>query len=116
MFGELIKYKDLSYYQEHPVIQFDTVYAEGDWKVLAVFRANTLPEHGEVFSYQSFSNAANEGDFNLYIQSVLRRSLFNLPVDVQYGDKLLTLSTCTYEFSEAPICSGGPKSPRRRIN
>lgn len=54
-----------------------------------------------MFSYQSFSNAANEGDFNLYIQSVLRRSLFNLPVDVQYGDKLLTLSTCTYEFSEA---------------
>lgn len=101
VFGELIKYKDLSYYQEHPVIRFDTVYAEGDWKVLAVFRAIPLSEHGEVFSYQSFSNAANEEEFNLYVQSVLRRSLFNLPVDVQYGDKLLTLSTCTYEFSEA---------------
>lgn len=63
MFGELINYKDLSYYQEHPVIQFDSVYAEGDWKVFAVFRANTLPEHGEVFAYHSFINGDKRRGF-----------------------------------------------------
>ena len=30
-----------------------------------------------------------------------RRSLFDTSVDVEYGDELLTLSTCTYEFKEA---------------
>lgn len=47
------------------------------------------------------STATSEEDFNLFVQSVLRRSLINTNVDVEYGDQLLTLSTCTYEFSEA---------------
>ena len=37
---------------------------------------------------------ATEDDFNYYVDTVKQNSLVDTGVDVQYGDKLLTLSTC----------------------
>ena len=41
MFEELLNYKDLDYYRAHPVIRFDSVYEEAEYKVLAMFITNT---------------------------------------------------------------------------
>ena len=103
MFNDLTKYKQLSFYKEHPLIDFDSVYEEGEYKIFAAFIVNTLPEHdnGDVFQYNHFVNAENEEEFNAFVDEVRRRSLFDTSVDVEYGDELLTLSTCTYEFKEA---------------
>lgn len=103
MFNDLTKYKQLSYYKEHPLIDFDSVYKEGEYKIFAAFITNTLAEHdnGNVFEYTHFVNAENEEEFNEFVDEVKRRSIFDTPVDVEYGDELLTLSTCTYEFKEA---------------
>lgn len=101
MFGELTNYDKLEYYQAHPVLTFDTVYREDQWKILSIFITNTLPEHGDIFWYNSFYEAADQAEFDHYVDSVLRRSLIVTGVDAQYGDKLLTLSTCVYQFSDA---------------
>ena len=37
---------------------------------------------------------ASDADFNAYIAQVAARSEFTIPVDVEPGDALLTLSTC----------------------
>ena len=81
----------------------NSVYEEGEYKIFAAFIVNTLPEHdnGDVFQYNHFVNAENEEEFNAFVDEVRRRSLFDTSVDVEYGDELLTLSTCTYEFHEA---------------
>src|SRR5699024_4986563 len=103
MFNDLTKYKQLSFYKEHPLIDFDSVYEEGEYKIFAAFIVNTLPEHdnGDVFQYNHFVNAENEEEFNAVVDEVRRRSLFDTSVDVEYVDELLTLSTCTYEFKDA---------------
>ena len=41
----------------------------------------------------------NEKDFMNYVYNVRIRSLFNCPVDVNEDDELITLSTCSYEFT-----------------
>lgn len=103
MFNDLTKYKQLSFYKEHPTVSFDSVYKEGTYKIIGAFITNTEASHdnGNVFEYNHFVNAETEEEFNEFIDEVRRRSIFDTPVDVEYGDELLTLSTCTYEFKEA---------------
>ena len=93
-FTELINYQNFSFYKERPVIHFDTIYEEMNWKIISIFLTNTLPQHGEVFDYHNTIYINNEEDFNDYTSKILERSLVVTGVDVEYGDQLLTLSTC----------------------
>ncbi len=99
MFGEVDKYKNLSFYQQAPIINFDSVYKNGQYKIFSVFITNSLPEHGEVFNYHMFIDAKDQAHYQQYIDEVRSRSLYDIPVDVQYGDELLTLSTCNYYYN-----------------
>ena len=101
MFSPLTSYQKLSFYQEHPVITFDSVYREGKYKIISVFIANTLSDDGPVFDYHTFINSTSEEATQSYLDEVLARSLINTTVDVNTSDELLTLSTCTYEFTGA---------------
>lgn len=102
MFGNLLKYGgttgDLSFYKKSPTITFNTPKDNGTYKIISVFKTNTLSSQGEFFNYM-IGNFQNDKDFMNYVYNVRVRSLFNCPVDVNEDDTLLTLSTCSYEFT-----------------
>lgn len=102
MFGNLMYYGgttgDLSFYKKSPTIKFDTPQSDGVYKIISVFKTNTLSSHGEFFNYM-IGDFQNEKDFMNYVYNVRIRSLINCPVDVNEDDELLTLSTCSYEFT-----------------
>lgn len=102
MFGEIIKYKKISYYREHPVIYFDSIYSDGmtAYKIVACFLANTLDTDGPVFNYHMFIDGSEKATQD-YLAEAISRSYICTGVDVLPTDKLLTLSTCSYEFYEA---------------
>ena len=102
-FQQITKYKDLAFYKQSPVITFDTVYEEAKYKVVSAFivNVNGQQDNGNVFDYHNFINAQSDEHFNWFIEEIRRRSIINTPVDVLPTDKLLTLSTCTYEFDDA---------------
>ena len=102
MFTELLEYKKLNYYKSHPLINFDTIYAKGVYKVFAVIvtNANKSEDDGFVFNYRQNSFSSEMG-FLTFIENLKVRSIINTNVDVEYGDKLITLSTCSYEFKDA---------------
>ena len=104
MFGPLKKYTDISFYKKHPIIDFTTLYREGQYKVFAVFITNTIESHdnGEVFNYRR-DNFGSDEDFLGFIDEVKKRSIINTGVDVSGDDEIITLSTCTYEFEEARL-------------
>ena len=70
---------------------------EGNWKIISVFKTNTLSDQGEIFNY-TISNFSNPKNFIEYIEEIKKRSLINIPIVAGADDKLLTLSTCSYEF------------------
>jgi len=104
MFQNLVNFKKLDYYKARPVIEFDTVYEKGKWKIFGVFISNANSDQGPIFDYHKFFDADNDDHFNRYIREVKRRSIINTNVDVVPGDKLLTLSTCTYEIDDGRLC------------
>ena len=94
MFGDLEKYAKESYYKEHSIIQFDTIYEKGTYQVMYVFRAKVLKENEIAFKYYQFIDAISGEEFNSYMKEMEEMSLYDTGVTAGYGDDLLTLSTC----------------------
>lgn len=97
-FTGVMSYHTLEGYKNAPVITFNTLYQDYQWKVIGAFLATTQPEddNGYVFNY--IYPDMDDETFMAYIDEVRERSLFTTDVDVQPTDKVLTLSTCTYEL------------------
>lgn len=97
MFGKLDLYEDETYCQEHPYIQFDTIYEKGTYQVMYVFRSRVYSEEEIVFKYYQFIDALSEKEFESNMQEMAELSMYDTGVTAQYGDHLLTLSTCDYQ-------------------
>ena len=98
VFHQLLSYANLLFYKSSPVIQFDTPEYDADWKIISVFKTNTLASQGEFFNYLR-GEFDNETDFMDFVYNVMERSLIDTGVTVNEDDQLLTLSTCSYEFT-----------------
>lgn len=97
MFGQLPKYADQSYYEEHSVINFDTLYEQREYRVIAAFfsRAYGKKETG-VFRYYEYTDLSDEETFNEYMEQVYAAAIYDTGIKATYGEELLVLSTCNY--------------------
>ena len=104
MFSNLDNYKTLEGYKDSPIIQFDTLYDTYYFKVFAAFITNAQGEqdNGYIFNF-TVNNFGTDRRFNQFIKEVQKRSLINTGVTVNSDDKILTLVTCSYEFTEARL-------------
>ena len=92
MFGSLDKYTSKSFFEKHGVIKFNTVNEQADYQIIAVFKTVAYSASG--FRYYDFVNAENEADFNAYVKTCKELALYETGFTAEYGDRLITLSTC----------------------
>lgn len=99
MFGSLKKYKvkDAPFYKEHPFITFDSLYESATYVIFAVAEVNIVPGNTHYFPFwhQFFFN--DEEAFRQYVSLAKEYSRFKVDIDIQPGDRLLTLATCSSE-------------------
>ncbi|MBP9996065.1 MAG: class B sortase [Lachnospiraceae bacterium] len=94
MFGNLNYYAKQDFYSQNPTFTFDTIYEEGEYAVMYVFRSRIYSEEEIVFKYYQFIDAMSEDEFNSNMNEMAELSLYDTGVSATYGDKLITLSTC----------------------
>ena len=92
VFGELEKYKKKAFYDNHKVINFNTIYGNADYEIISVFK--TVAHTG--FKYYEFINSSSQDEFDTFIKKCKELSFYEIKETANYGDKLLTLSTCEY--------------------
>lgn len=93
-FGSLRRYRqDYSFYAESPLIELSSNYRDYQYIIFG-FIITSGSYDATDFRYWNMENFESEEDFNFYVDRVQSKSLVDTGVDVQYGDKLLTLSTC----------------------
>lgn len=96
MFGSLSKYADEEYAKEHAVICFDTLYTQGVYEVLAAFYSRVYSDQDrDVFRYYQYADLSDSSTFADYVRQVEEAALYDTGTRAQYGDTLLTLSTCS---------------------
>lgn len=98
MFAPLLKYENENYLSEHREIEFDTMYKREKYRIISVFRTQVGSQHE--FKYYNFTDSHSEEDFDNFTDAVKKLSLYNIDESAAYGDKLLTLSTCSYDSDD----------------
>lgn len=93
MFASLIDYQEQAYYEQHPELYYATPEGDYHFEVYAGF----LAEADETCPL-SFGS---DEDFLAYAQQMKERSTFDSGITINEGDRLMTLYTCSYEFSDA---------------
>lgn len=96
MFHDLLKYKDKKFWEEHPEIQFSTLYEERTYEVLAAFYDKIYMATDDVFKFYQFIDAEDEAHYDEAIAYFKDKAEYDTGVTAEYGDKLLTLVTCSY--------------------
>lgn len=93
MFGTFTEYNEQAYYDEHPVLWFLT--PEQDYKI-ELIAGYVTPSTSDV--YKDFYS---KDELNAHIKDSMEKSTFVSGVNITEVDSIVTLSTCSYEYSTA---------------
>lgn len=97
MFGSLLSYAKKDYWESHPTIQLSTSQGQSTYTILAAFCAKVYnQEDSGVFRYYQYTDLTDQNRFNEYVEQVKAAALYDTDIEIQPGDQLLTLSTCSY--------------------
>ena len=97
VFADLMGYKDVEYYKEHPVIETVSESGTRKWLIFAYF----IVDNSDVdpFQYSDVTSFMSERAFEEYIYEVQKRNWLDVPLDLSMGDTILTLSSCSKELA-----------------
>lgn len=93
MFGSLRRYRqDPEYYKQNPFITFSSNYADYTYVMfgLVITSGNADAD----FLYWRMQDLKDQAAFDNYVKTVESKNMITNPIDVKYGDDILTLSTC----------------------
>lgn len=111
MFGNLDRYLEKSFFEENPLIFFDTLYEERVYEIVAVFRSQIMKQTDEVFQYYEFYEADTEEAFADFYRNIKELSLYDTGVEAAFGDTFLTLSTCAYHVKDGRLVVVAKRRP-----
>lgn len=93
MFGELPKYKEQDYYDAHPTMWLLT--PDKTYKVELLSGQVTASDSS---AYDIISKSE---DLTKYIENAVSQSFFKTNSSIDDAEKIITLSTCSYEYENA---------------
>lgn len=102
MFGGLDRYADEDYARAHSQIFYDLIQPDGSYErltfeVIAAFYSRVYRVDEEnVFRYYYGTDLSDPAEFEYYVSQAKAACTYDLGVTAEYGDRLLTLSTCSY--------------------
>ncbi|MDO5323720.1 MAG: class B sortase [Clostridia bacterium] len=97
MFGSLNNYRNVGFLRATTCIQFNTIYGDAQYVPFALFDASMTKDDPNYFKLIRL-NFSEEQPFDAFLADVQSRSLFDIPVDVNEDDQLLSLVTCSYSM------------------
>ena len=94
MFSELLNYADEDYCAAHSEVVLETENGVEIYQVAAVLRVAGSYAPGEWSVFDQINISA--GAFNILVENLVERRLYDTGQELVFGDRLLTLVTCEY--------------------
>ena len=94
MFADLAKYRSKDFWQVHKTVWFDTAVGGYAYEIFAVIHTTVQADAADAFPFYWFVDAASPEEFADYVSACKAQALYDTGIFAEYGDKLLTLSTC----------------------
>lgn len=108
MFSDLLNYKDKSYFEKHNKIYLYNNGELEEYTAVAGFVMN-LAEMDKIFHFNEYIHSDDEMNSKDYMDEVLKRAVVSDPQEIKAEDKLITLSTCSYEYDDTRFILVGVK-------
>lgn len=100
MFAGLEDYLQPEFREAHPVVEFDTLEAYGDYEVMAVFSMSAGEQNHPLYDWIT---GGTEEAFDEYVSYVKQHSVYDMGIDAEWGDHLLSLITCEYTHKDGRL-------------
>lgn len=94
MFGGLKQYLEASFWREHKKVTFNTIYEKAEYEIVAVCLSKVAEDGVGNFKYYDFIEAGSKKAFRQFVKNIKELNIMDEELELSYGDKLLTLSTC----------------------
>ncbi len=104
MFNSLHSYSDQAYYDAHPVMYLNT--PKQNYKI-EIFSAYICSYDSDTYTL-SFASAE---EYAAWVAKMKSQSTFTSDTEVTVDDRVITLSTCTYEYDNARFVVQGKLVP-----
>ena len=85
------------------MITFNTLTDKQEYEIVAVFRTVVYTDTPEAFKLYRFIDAESANEFDDFIARCKELSFYDTGVTAEYGDKLITLSTCEYSRNNSRL-------------
>ena len=107
MFHDLHKFKEKSFYETHKTFNFNSIYEDGTYEIIAVLLTDANAGNYEKYTVLDFS----ETTYTEFINYLKENSLYETEgiKNAKYGDKLVSLCTCAYHTDNGRIVLIGRK-------
>ena len=116
MFQELLKYEKETFYKEHPIIRFTTVETDTEYEIISVFKSRVYyKSEKNVFRYYYFINSESEEEYNEFVKNAKNASIYPIDATANYGEQLITLSTCSYHVEDGRFAVIGKELKKDKI-
>lgn len=103
MFGHLADYTNAKYCAEHKDIILYTETLQRNYEVVAVFRSQVFRKSDQVFKFYKFFQADTQEEFDDFYNNIKAMSLYDTGVTAEFGDRFITLSTCSYHVENGRL-------------
>ncbi len=100
-FRSLYDFRNADYYKKHPLIKYSTLYGEHTYKICAVFYSTTSEKVDNGYFFNYIYPDMSDSNMTGYIEQVKQRMLYETGVSLEPTDKIITLSTCIYDYGKS---------------
>lgn len=102
IFGDLDNFRTLSYLKNNAVFSFTMMYETEYYVPYAVLDISSTETNAHYFDPTEW-NFDTEEAFDEFVNGMISRSFFDIPVEINADDALLTLSTCSYSYDNGRL-------------
>lgn len=101
MFGTLKAYRDVAYLRQYPIISLQYAWESEPRKyvLVSLFDASMTPSDPSYIKITEF-NFDTPDEKQSFIDAMLAKSTYDIPLDVDADDQLITLVTCSYTHDD----------------
>lgn len=97
VFADLMGYKELDFYKEHPIVETVSKSGTRRWLIFAYFIVDNADSNP--FRYSDVTDFRSKEQFEEYFYEVQKRNWLDVPIDLNIGDTIITLSSCSKELA-----------------
>jgi len=93
MFYDLLSFRDPEFYSENRILTLETMWGELRYKVFAAYTAGP--------DFYFITTQFDEASLAEFIREIQARSDYEWDTEVNYSDRILTLTTCSHDFEDS---------------